>query len=181
MRSIVVLFVFIISIRTTYQFSISQSLTYFINKYPHLPNTHTPRCCSRLVLLNAQSNDEGGTTQLSRRKAIGSSVSTLATAFLSSPAHAQLGPESTNPLWLALPVAPYARRKTLMNSQGRGVWTFDQLIGIYYVQLPIRMTVVSLEGGGLFVYAPVAPTEECLSLMQTLIDEYGPVKVSSRP
>ena len=56
------------------------------------------------------------------------------------------------------------------------VWTFDQLIGIYYVQLPIRMTVVKLQEGGLFVYAPVAPTAECLALLRPLIDAHGPVK-----
>ena len=38
-----------------------------------------------------------------------------------------------------------------------GVWCFEQLIGIYYVHVPIRMTVLRLEAGGLFVYAPVAP------------------------
>lgn len=59
------------------------------------------------------------------------------------------------------------------------MWIFDQLIGIYYVQLPIRMTVIKLQetsGGGLFVYAPVAPTQECLDLLQPLIDAYGPVR-----
>mmetsp|Transcript_19983 Transcript_19983/g.32507 ORF Transcript_19983/g.32507 Transcript_19983/m.32507 type:complete len:367 (-) Transcript_19983:86-1186(-) len=38
------------------------------------------------------------------------------------------------------------------------------------------MTVIKMNSGGLFVYAPVAPTEECLSLLQPLIDEYGPIK-----
>ena len=56
------------------------------------------------------------------------------------------------------------------------MWCFEQLIGIYYVHVPIRMTVLRLEAGGLFVYAPVAPTRECLSLLQPLIDAHGPVK-----
>jgi hypothetical protein len=30
--------------------------------------------------------------------------------------------------------------------------------------------------GGLFVYAPVAATRECLALLQPLIDAHGPVK-----
>ena len=84
--------------------------------------------------------------------------------------------QSNWPLWPALPVAPYARRKTLFRPLGRGVYAFDQLIGIYYVQLPIRMTVVALSTGGLLVYAPVAPTEECLQQMQVLINRHGPVK-----
>ena len=92
-----------------------------------------------------------------------------------SVAGATLGPESEWPLWPALPVAPYSRRKTIRVDCGRGVWTFDQMIGIYYVQVPIRMTVVKMRRG-LFVYAPVAPTEECLALLQELIDAHGPVR-----
>jgi len=64
-----------------------------------------------------------------------------------------------------------------------GVFAFDQLIGIYYVHVPIRMSVVAVhqnndnsKNRGLVVYAPIAPTKECLSLMQELIDEYGPVR-----
>ena len=56
------------------------------------------------------------------------------------------------------------------------MYAFDQLIGIYYVQLPIRMTVLSLSTGGLLVYAPVAPTAECLDLMSSLVREHGRVK-----
>ncbi|GMH52589.1 hypothetical protein TrRE_jg7907 [Triparma retinervis] len=69
-----------------------------------------------------------------------------------------------------------------MRDLGKGVYVFDQIIGIYYVQLPIRMTVLTLgsedggDGKGLFVYAPIAPTEECLKLLQPLIDKHGPVK-----
>lgn len=46
------------------------------------------------------------------------------------------------------------------------------------MQLPIRMTVIKLQQrqNGLFVYAPIAPTKECLALLQPLIDEYGPVR-----
>jgi len=38
------------------------------------------------------------------------------------------------------------------------------------------MTVVAMETGGLSVYAPVAPTEECLGLLRPLIREHGPVR-----
>ena len=31
-----------------------------------------------------------------------------------------------------------------------------------------RMTVVKLKGGGLFVYAPIAPTKECVALVREL-------------
>ena len=89
---------------------------------------------------------------------------------------AEITKDSEWPLWPALPVAPYSRRKTIRRELSPGVWAFDQLIGIYYVHVPIRMTVVKMESGGLFVYAPVAPTKECLALLQPLIDQYGPVK-----
>jgi hypothetical protein len=56
------------------------------------------------------------------------------------------------------------------------IWTFDQLQGIIYVVVPIRMTVVKLEAGGLLIYAPVAPTPECIRLVQELVAEHGDVK-----
>ena len=56
------------------------------------------------------------------------------------------------------------------------MWAFEQLLGVFYVHVPIRMSVVAMESGGLFVYAPVAPTAECLELLQPLIDAHGPVE-----
>jgi len=112
-------------------------------------------------------------TSISRRNLLAISA---ATALAPTLAQAEITSDSNWPLWLALPVAPYARRKTLRQTVvPNQVWTFDQMIGIYYVQVPIRMTVVT-NNGGLLVFAPVAPTKECLSLLQELIDEHGPVK-----
>jgi len=70
------------------------------------------------------------------------------------------------------------------------IWTFDQLQGTLYVHVPVRMTVLKLGGsrgkggsagggiqsGGLFVFAPVAPTAECLGMVRALEAEHGPVK-----
>lgn len=56
------------------------------------------------------------------------------------------------------------------------IWTFDQIQGIFYVVVPIRMTVVRLDAGGLLVYAPVAPTPECIQLVRELEAELGEVK-----
>jgi hypothetical protein len=79
--------------------------------------------------------------------------------------------------WPAVPLYPYGQRRTLRHEVVRDqIWTFDQLQGIFYVTVPIRMTVVRLEAGGLLVYAPVAPTRECLQLMQELIATHGDVK-----
>ena len=89
----------------------------------------------------------------------------------------ELSPSTNWNLWPALPLAPYGKRKTLMREAVPGkVWTFDQLFGVFYVHVPIRMTVIAMESGGLFVYAPVAPTKECIALFQPLVDKYGPVR-----
>jgi Domain of unknown function (DUF4336) len=78
--------------------------------------------------------------------------------------------------WLAVPIYPYGRRQTIREEVLKGIWTFDQLQGIFYVVVPIRMTIVKLEGGGLLVYAPVAPTPECIRLVNELVTEHGDVK-----
>jgi Domain of unknown function (DUF4336) len=79
--------------------------------------------------------------------------------------------------WFTLPIYPYGQRRTLRKEILRDtIWTFDQLQGILYVVTPIRMTVVKLEAGGLLVYAPVAPTPECIQLMHELVAEHGDVK-----
>jgi hypothetical protein len=56
------------------------------------------------------------------------------------------------------------------------IWTFDQYQGIFYVVVPIRMTVVALQPSGLLVYSPVAPTRECVQLVRSLEAQHGPVR-----
>ncbi|GAB4198133.1 MAG: DUF4336 domain-containing protein [Coleofasciculaceae cyanobacterium] len=81
------------------------------------------------------------------------------------------------PFWPTLPLYPYGRRRTLRTEVVKDtIWTFEQLQGILYVAVPIRMTVVKLERGGLFIYAPVAPTPECIRLLNELVAVYGDVK-----
>ena len=81
------------------------------------------------------------------------------------------------PYWPLVPLYPYGQRRTLRQEVVHNtIWTFDQLQGIFYVIVPIRMTVVKLEEGGLLVYAPVAPTPECLRLVQELVAVHGEVK-----
>ena len=61
------------------------------------------------------------------------------------------------PFWLAVPLYPYGRRQTLRTEVVKDrIWTFEQLQGIIYVTVPIRMSVVKLDKGGLLIYAPVA-------------------------
>ncbi|HAC63919.1 MAG TPA: hypothetical protein DCF68_10375 [Cyanothece sp. UBA12306] len=85
--------------------------------------------------------------------------------------------DSSWPFWPVVPLYPYGKRRTIRQEVIKDtMWTFDQLQGILYVVVPIRMTVIRLESGGLFVYAPVAPTPECISLVKELVSEYGEVK-----
>lgn len=81
------------------------------------------------------------------------------------------------PFWPVVPLYPYGQRPTLRREIVKDtVWTFDQTQGIFYVIVPVRMTVVRLEPSGLLVYSPVAPTPECLRLMRQLEQKYGAVK-----
>ena len=81
------------------------------------------------------------------------------------------------PFWPIVPLYPYGQRPTLRQEVvPETVWTFDQFQGIFYVVVPIRMTVVRLQPQGLLVYAPVAPTPQCIALMRELEDRYGSVR-----
>src|SRR6478672_12182408 len=91
--------------------------------------------------------------------------------------------ETSNPkdwawrFWPAVPLYPFGRRRTIRQEVVKDtIWTFDQIQGVFYVIVPIRMTVVKLEAGGLLVYAPVAPTPECIRLVEELVAEHGEVK-----
>lgn len=80
-------------------------------------------------------------------------------------------------LWPLLPLYPYGNRRTIRREVVKDtIWTFEQVQGILYVVVPIRMTVVKLNDGGLFVYAPVAPTPECIRLLKELVAVHGDVK-----
>ncbi|MGF1477887.1 MAG: DUF4336 domain-containing protein [Cyanophyceae cyanobacterium] len=81
------------------------------------------------------------------------------------------------PYWPALPIYPYGKRRTIRRAVLKDtIWTFEQLQGIFYVIVSVRMTVVKLDAGGLLVYAPVAPTSECIQLVNELVAEHGEVK-----
>lgn len=81
------------------------------------------------------------------------------------------------PFWPVVPLYPYGQRRTLQQEVIKdSLWTFDQLQGIFYVVVPIRMTVVKLQPNGLLVYSPVAPTPECIRLMRSLEAHHGSVR-----
>ncbi|MUH00206.1 DUF4336 domain-containing protein [Scytonema sp. UIC 10036] len=80
------------------------------------------------------------------------------------------------PFWPVVPLYPYGRRRTLCREVVEGtIWTFEQVQGILYTVVPIRMTVVKLSAGGLLIYAPVAPTPECIRLVKEIVAKHGEV------
>lgn len=81
------------------------------------------------------------------------------------------------PLWPIVPIYPYGQRRTLRREIMPGkLWVFEQVQGIFYVVVPIRMTVIKLAEGGLLVFSPVAPTRECVRLVRELEVDHGEVK-----
>lgn len=132
--------------------------------------TSNPR--SSVAALKASSSDEAG---LSRRQVgeLTFAALGLGTTFL--------GTRENDPteygLWGILPVGTYKKKKTVLETiVDDQMWTLDQKFGILDVQVPLRMTVIRLSAGGLFIYNPIAATQECLGMVQDLVDKYGPVK-----
>lgn len=79
------------------------------------------------------------------------------------------------PWWPLLPLYPYGRRRTLVRELVPDrIWSFEQLHGVWYVAVPIRMTVLKVDGG-LLLYAPLPPTAELLARLRQLEGQHGPV------
>ena len=77
--------------------------------------------------------------------------------------------------WPLLPLYPFGHKRTLRRELVPGhIWSFEQLQGVFFVAVPIRMTAVKLKAG-LLLYAPVAATAECIALVRELEAEHGPV------
>ena len=78
---------------------------------------------------------------------------------------------TTNKQGFPFPIGPFFERRTVRTEVVKGsVWTFDQTqsLDVFEVFTPVRMTVIKLKSGGLWVHAPVAPTEECVRLLKEL-------------
>lgn len=68
------------------------------------------------------------------------------------------------------PLGPFSERKTIRSELVPGMWAFEQpqnLAGSN-VHTNIRMTAMKLSSGGLLIYAPIAPTRECVMLVKEL-------------
>ncbi|KAJ8750330.1 hypothetical protein K2173_014245 [Erythroxylum novogranatense] len=69
------------------------------------------------------------------------------------------------------PLGPFLNRRTIRTEAVKGcVWLFEQeqALGFSSVSTNIRMTVIKLKSGGLWVHAPIAPTKECIELVKEL-------------
>ncbi|GMH35152.1 hypothetical protein BSKO_03020 [Bryopsis sp. KO-2023] len=67
------------------------------------------------------------------------------------------------------PLAPLFERETIRYEvEPDRIWTFEQPQGFEVTTTNVRMTVIKLESGGLWVHAPIAPTKECVRLIQEL-------------
>ena len=138
-----------------------QSLTGFpSNKQPFSETQFAHQVYNRMILVEGRGKElttipQGEQRSVSQRK----------------------NPDWDWPFWPLLPLYPYGQRRTVLREiVPDTIWVLEQIQGVLYVTVPIRMTVVKLQMGGLWVYAPVAPTPECIRWMNQLIDRHGPVK-----
>ena len=70
---------------------------------------------------------------------------------------------------------PYGKRATHVEELIPGqVWSFEQLQGVYYVAVPIRLTVINVPGG-LMLINPLPPTAELCAAIRELEADHGPV------
>ena len=85
------------------------------------------------------------------------------------------------PWWPLLPLYPYGRKRTLVRELiPEQLWSFEQLQGVFYVAVPIRMTVVRVRGG-LMLYSPVAPTREVRQGLKGLEERFCLLYTSPSP
>ncbi|KAI9396416.1 hypothetical protein POPTR_004G125301v4 [Populus trichocarpa] len=65
------------------------------------------------------------------------------------------------------PLGPFLNRRTIRTEAVKGcIWLFEQeqALGFSSVSTNIRMTVIKLKSGGLWLHAPLAPTKECIQI-----------------
>ena len=72
------------------------------------------------------------------------------------------------PWWPLFPLYPYGRRRTVFRELIKGqIWSLEQLQGLYYVAVPVRLTVVKVSGG-LMIFNPPPPTKELRKILAQL-------------
>ena len=83
--------------------------------------------------------------------------------------------------WPLLPLYPYGRRRTVFSELIPGqLWSLEQLQGVYYVAVPVRLTVAKVPGG-LMLVNPLPPTGEVRQAIAGLEQQHGPVRTIVLP
>ena len=83
--------------------------------------------------------------------------------------------------WPLLPLYPYGRRRSVFSELIPGqLWSLEQLQGVYYVAVPVRLTVAKVPGG-LMLVNPLPPTGEVRQAIARLEQAHGPVRTIVLP
>ena len=83
--------------------------------------------------------------------------------------------------WPIFPLYPYGTKKTICSELvPNKIWSLEQIQGLYYVAVPIRMTVVKIDQG-LMLINPIPPTKELVKELEKLIRQNGDVKTIVLP
>ena len=83
--------------------------------------------------------------------------------------------------WPLFPLYPYGSKKTICKEIVSGkIWSLEQIQGIYYVAVPIRMTVIKINSG-LMIINPIPPTKELIQKLQKIISIHGEVRTIVLP
>ena len=83
--------------------------------------------------------------------------------------------------WPLFPLYPYGKKKTILREIfPNQIWCLEQIQGLYYVAVPIRMTVIKVDRG-LMLINPLPPTKELVYELEKLISIHGKVKTIVLP
>ena len=83
--------------------------------------------------------------------------------------------------WPLFPLYPYGKKKTILRELiPDQIWSLEQIQGLYYVAVPIRMTVIKVDDG-LMLINPLPPTKELINELEKLIAIHGNVKTIILP
>jgi len=83
--------------------------------------------------------------------------------------------------WPLFPLYPYGIKKTICRELiPNQIWSLEQIQGIYYVAVPIRMTVMKVNNG-LMIINPIPPTDELVDELEKLIAIHGRINTIVLP
>jgi len=83
--------------------------------------------------------------------------------------------------WPLFPLYPYGQKKTILRELiPNQIWSLEQIQGLYYVAVPIRMTAIKIDNG-LMLINPLPPTKELVNELNKIIAIHGKVKTIVLP